>query len=308
MTKKKMPELTNERLEEAILEYQKDRTAEKLTPLVYLLRTSDLYVPAELMEPDKPMPCFLKNKKGDAYMPVYTTKQHVPKDPIIQGLLCMSFWDCTSIAMNEALELFGMVINPFTSNVVLTRKLIAAIQEQEKEIPKIKKVELTPEQFDIFVKEQVEFYIMPALLFHDSENFVERLCDEREEFINEIFRDAYKDPKMYRGSQKDFAVMALNIAEDLTLIRVDLPERRLIPPLCYRLYVTFNPLTKEAGFYTIEKTQKKNVRILGQVIEGGSHLNYGFAPAEGRELKRIIDLVRGDEKPVAESVMKGGEI
>ena len=87
--------------------------------------------------------------------------------------------------------------------------------------------------------------------------------------------------------------MALDIAEDLTLIRVDLPERDMTPPLCYRLYLTFNPLTKRAGYYTIEMGKEKNTRMLGEFGGDGKHIDHGEAPVEGAELQKIMDLARG---------------
>ena len=95
-------------------------------------------------------------------------------------------------------------------------------------------------------------------------------------------------------TEQDYSIMALDIAEDLTLIRVDLPEKGLVAPLCYRVYITFNPLTKKAGYYTIEKSQERNVRILGEVSQDGSHVNHGEAPVEGAELQRSMDLARGE--------------
>ena len=62
--------------------------------------------------------------------------------------------------------------------------------------------------------------------------------------------------------------MALDISEDLTLIRVDLPDKGLVPPLCYRIYITYNPLKDEAHYYTIEMTKEKDVRLLGGVNRG----------------------------------------
>ena len=87
--------------------------------------------------------------------------------------------------------------------------------------------------------------------------------------MNQIFAETYKEPKLYPYTEADYSVMALDIAEDLTLIRVDLPEKALAAPLCYRIYITFNPQTKKAGYYTIEMTAEKEVRALGQILPDG---------------------------------------
>ena len=84
--------------------------------------------------------------------------------------------------------------------------------------------------------------------------------------------------------------MALDISENLTLIRVDLPDKGLVPPLCYRIYITYNPLKDEAHYYTIEMTKEKDVRLLGGVTEDAKHVSYGNAPVEGAELQEIMNL------------------
>lgn len=89
--------------------------------------------------------------------------------------------------------------------------------------------------------------------------------------------------------------MALDIAEDLTLIRVDLPEKGMIPTLCYRVYITVNPQTKKAGYYTIEMTKEKDVHMLAQVLPSGKREEIGEAPVEGAELQKIMDLARYED-------------
>ena len=158
----------------------------------------------------------------------------------------------------------------------------------------MKQVKMTPAQFQVFVKKQVEFGVLPKRLFTEKEEFVTKVCDEKEAFINQIFAETYKEAKLYPYSEADYSVMALDIAEDLTLIRVDLPEKGLVPPLCYRIYMTFNPQTKEAGYYTIEMGQEKNTRMLGEFGEDGKHIDHGVAPVEGAELQKIMDLARGE--------------
>ena len=61
MEEKMTMEITNDRLEEAIKEYAADRTKERLTTVLNLLRPTKLFVPAMLQAPDRPIPCFLKN-------------------------------------------------------------------------------------------------------------------------------------------------------------------------------------------------------------------------------------------------------
>lgn len=294
MDDKTTMEITNDRLEEAIKEYVTDRTKERLSAILNLLRPTKLFVPAMLKAPNQPVPCFLKNNNGDQFLVVYTSKEQIPKEPKSQAMLNMPFPACNNIVVTPELNLAGMVINPFSDNLILKTELIQKLHEADEKAAKMRQVKMTPEQFQVFVKKQVEFGILPKRLFAEGETFVEQFCEEREEMIDRIFAEAYKEPKLYPYSKEDYSVMALDIAEDLTLIRVDLPEKGLVPPLCYRIYITFNPQTKKAGYYTIEMTAEREVHLLGQMLEDGKHTDFGEAPVEGAELQRIMDLARGE--------------
>lgn len=292
MDEKMTMEITNDRLEEAIREYAAERTKEKLSDVLNLLRPTKLYVPAMLKAPDQPIPCFLRNSNQEQFLVVYTSKEQIPEEPKSQAILSMPFPACNSIVVKPELQLTGMVINPFSDNLVLKLELIQKLHEADEKAARMKQVKMTPAQFNMFIKKEVEFGIFPKRLFEEGEAFVKRLCDERETFVNEIFAAAYQEAKLYPYSEKDYSVMGLDIAEDLTLIRVDLPEKDLAAPLCCRIYITYNPLTKQAGYYTIETTSEKNVRLLGEMQSNKQHVSHGEAPVEGAELQKIMDLAR----------------
>ena len=286
MEEKMTMEITNDRLEEAIKEYAADRTKERLTTVLNLLRPTKLFVPAMLQAPDRPIPCFLKNSNEEQFLVVYTSKEQMANAPKSQALLSMPFPACNSVAVKPELNLSGMVINPFTDNLVLKIELIQKLHEADE------KIKMTPQQFQAFVKNQTEFSVIPKRLYTEKAEFVQKLCDEKEAFVNELFAAAFKEPKLYPYTEDDYSVMALDISEDLTLIRVDLPDKGLVPPLCYRIYITYNPLKDEAHYYTIEMTKEKDVRLLGGVTEDAKHVSYGNAPVEGAELQEIMNLAK----------------
>lgn len=288
-------EITNEKLEEAIQTYIDVRTSENLGSVLNLLRPTKLYVPAMLKAPNQPLPCFLKNNEGEQYLAVYTNKAQIPSEPKAQALLNMPFPACNSLVLKPELNLLGMVLNPFSHNLVLKKELIEKLHEADVKAANSKKVKMTPEQFTQFAKGQVEFGTLPMHLFRAGETFVNRLCEEKEKAVDEIFRQAFGDTKLYKGSRSDYDVMALDIAEDLTLIRVDMPESSVVPSLCYRMYLTFDPITKKACYFAIEKGREKNSRQLGQVTDEGKHIVHGEAPVEGAELQKIMDLARASE-------------
>lgn len=298
MEEKATLEITNDRLEAAIKEYATDRTKERLSEILNLLRPTKLLVPAMLKAPNQPTPCFLKNNNGEQFLVVYTSKKQIPEEPKSQAILNMPFPACNNIVVKPELKLTGMVINPFSNNLVLKTELIEKLHEADEKAAQMKQVKMTPAQFQVFVKKQVEFGILPKRLFAEGETFVASLCEEREVLINQIFAEAFKETKLYPYSEKDYSVMALDIAEDLTLVRVDLPEKALVAPLCYRIYFTFNPQNKKAHYYTIEMTADKNIRALGEFGADGKHIDHGEAPVEGAELQKIMDLARFEESAI----------
>lgn len=300
MEEKTTIEITNDRLEQVIKEYLADRTKEKLTETLNLLRSTVLLVPAMLKAPNQPVPCFLRTNQEEQFLAVYTSKEQIPEEPKSQAILRMPFPACNNLVVQPDLKLSGMVINPFSDNLVLKKELVQKLHEADQRAGQMKKVKMTPAQYHAFVKGQVEFHIWPKRLFAEKEVFVEKICTEKEAFINQMFAEAYKEPKLYPYSEKDYSVMALDIAEDLTLIRIDLPEKDMAESLCCRVYMTFNPMTKVAKYYTVEMSGQKDIRILGEVLEDGRHLSYGETPVEGAELQRIMDLSRGEgESPTS---------
>ena len=162
MEEKTTMEITNDRLEEAIKDYAADRTKEKLTAVLNLLRPTKLLVPAMLKAPDQPTPCFLKSGAGEQYFVVYTSKEQMANAPKSQALLSMPFPACNSVAVKPELNLSGMVINPFTDNLVLKIELIQKLHEADEKMAKQpKQIKMTPQQFQAFVKNQTEFSVIP---------------------------------------------------------------------------------------------------------------------------------------------------
>lgn len=298
MDEKITMEITNDKLEEAIRVYANERTRETLSALLNLLRPTKLLVPAMLKAPNQPSPCFLKNNSGEQFLVVYTSKEQIPEEPKSQALLCMPFPSCNSIVVKPELNLTGMVINPFSDNLVLKTELIEKLHEADVKAGQMQKIKMTPEQFHVFMKKQIQLGILPKRLHTEGEDFVKQLCDEKESFVNEIFAATYKDAKLYPYTENDFSVMALDIAEDLTLIRIDMPQKGMAPTLCYRVYITFDPTTKKCGYYTIEMTAEKGVHRLGQIMPDGRREDLGEAPVEGAELQKIMDLARFDENQI----------
>jgi hypothetical protein len=285
-------EITNERLEEAIKVYAADHSTANLQTVINLLMPTRLMVPAMLKAPNQPIPCMLKNGKQEQFLAVYTSKAQIPKEPKSQAMLSMPFKNCCEVTLKDELSIFGIVVNPFSDNLVIKKELVEKIYDTMQKAANTKQVKMTPAQYTVFVKKQVEFGLLPKRLYTEKADFVNKICDEKEAFINRIFADAFREQKLYPYSENDYSVMALDIAEDMTLIRVDLPERDMAAQLALRVYITYDPTKDVASYFLIEATAEKDVRNLGGIAPDGKHTDYGEAPVEGAELSHIIELAR----------------
>ena len=292
MEKRQIPNISNEKAEQAIKDYGQERTKENLAKIVNLLRPSGLFVPAMLNEEQKPVPYFLKSAEGDQYLAVFTSRDQAPDEVKQKSVMIMPFTVCNSIVANEQFGLKGMVINPYTDNLILKTELISQLHEADKELAKKMKERrqnLTPEQYVQYMRNQIEFGVLPQRLYTEGESFVNSICDQKEDAVEELFRKGFKENSPYQ--KKQFGVMALTISETLLLIRIDMPSGQPISPYCVRVYITWNPKEQKAGYYTIEQLPGEKKLRLGCVDQEGKHTNLEEAPVEGAELTRIMELV-----------------
>ena len=207
----------------------------------------------------------------------------------------MPFGACCSFAMDERLEVEGIALNPFTDNLLFKKPMLEAIKKADEEAKKsVKQIQMTPKQFQIMMRQRAELHDFPARAFQEGVEFVRRLSDEKEAVVNEIYQNAYQNHELNPYEESNFSVMALNISEELLLVRVDLPPINESAQLCYRVYV--NPKTEEIHYFTIERGRGKDERNLCGVNKEGKHIEYGEAPVEGVEIQRIIDIIEGEKE------------
>lgn len=294
--------------------YKEDPVKENLHALVHQVRRTIFLIPAlmpdntdmeefkktaeehkgeqmKLPEGIRPIPCMIRNKDGESFVPIYTSQEHIPAEPKYHVLMNMPFRGCYGLALNSKSGAKGIAINPFTDNLMFGNDLLGAVQKEEDELLKAnqKKVQVTPEQFKVMMRQKVEFHDLPLRVYKEGEPFVNELCDKKETLVNEVFQSVFQDPKLYPFGESDYAVMALNIRPDLLLVRIDLPEAKAQAQLCHRIYITNDPESKSLHYFTIEKGREKDQRNFCGVDSEGKHVDYGEAPVEGAEIQRIMD-------------------
>lgn len=294
-------DVKNEKLEELVKQYMDEKNADNLNALIEELRKCRLLVPANINEEKKPVPCMLNSKDKGMYFPVYTALKQIPQSPRSEAIINMPYLAVNEMTAQQQENLGGVAINPFTDNLIFKMPLVLRIQEVEKKRrelakqggePKKKTLQLTPEQYLQFERRQFEFGFLPKRFFEQGQAFMDELCEKKEEYIDQLFEEAYQEKRRYPYLPEDFSVMVMNIAEDLLIVRVDLPAQDMAAPSCLRIYLAWNEVAGSGRYLTIENVKDSKERKLGELTLDWKKVDHGVAPVEGAELQYVIDLLQ----------------
>lgn len=294
-------DVKNEKLEELVKQYTDEKNADNLNALIEELRKCRLLVPANINEEKKPVPCMLNSKDKGMYFPVYTALKQIPQSPRSEAIINMPYLAVNEMTAQQQENLGGVAINPFTDNLIFKMPLVLRIQEVEKKRrelakqggePKKKTLQLTPEQYLQFERRQFEFGFLPKRFFEQGQTFMDELCEKKEEYIDQLFEEAYQEKRRYPYLPEDFSVMVMNIAEDLLIVRVDLPAQDMAAPSCQRIYLAWNEVAGSGRYLTIETVKDAKERKLGELTLDWKKVDHGVAPVEGAELQYVIDLLQ----------------
>lgn len=210
-------------------QYSSDKKAETLNKLIDKCTKSRFLVPANVGENNKPIPLFIKNGEGEAFMPIYTSKAQLSKNHPSPCIVNMPFLAVINMVANKESKLDGIAFNPFTHNLIFKRPLVEKIEAVEKarkeghptSPTKGKTVQMTAEQYVIFERIQYEHIFLPTQMFEGGKEFMDRLADEKEKLIDELYEEAYQQKRMYPYMEEDFSVMSMQISDALNVTRVD---------------------------------------------------------------------------------------
>ena len=302
MDKNMTTEVENKELLELLHTYNADHSAENLNRLIEHLITRRVLLPGMFNAKKMPIPCLITNDKGDHFLPIFTDKDQMDSKKPSQCVLNMPFLTVNENALNPDMKIKGIVINPFTSNLILLMPMLERIKEVEKKRasgeleakPKKKQLKLTEEQYVVFERIQFEVRFLPTKLYTGGQEFVDALCEKRETLIDELYEESYQEKKMYPYLEEDFAVMPMEISEELLLIRVDMPTRDMAQSVAYRVYLAWNKKLQKAGYYRIAAGEDRKQMILEEITPEIKLINHGEAPVEGAQLQKIVDLITGE--------------
>lgn len=288
-------EVNNDKLEELIRQYMQEKNGQNLNTLIEELRKCRLLVPANLDEEKRPIPCLLNSRDKGVYFPVYTDRSQIPESPRSEVVANMPYLAVNLMTASQEDKIDGIAINPFTDNLIFKMPLVKKIQEVEKTrqaAPKKKTMQLTPEQYLQYERRQFEFGFLPKRFFEQGKTMVEELCEKKEEYIDQLYEESYQEKRRYPYLPEDFSVMVMNIAKDLMIIRIDLPEQDRTDTSCLRIYLAWNEQEESGRYLTIEMIKDSEDRRLEELAPDWKKLDHGIAPVEGAELQYVIDLLQ----------------
>ena len=99
---------------------------------------------------------------------IYTSKKEIPESPRSEAVINMPFLATNNMVFQQDEKVSGIVINPFTQNLILNVhwwKKIEEVEKKRKEGAQPKKMQLTQEQYLLFERKQFEFgFYAKALL------------------------------------------------------------------------------------------------------------------------------------------------
>lgn len=312
MMNEKALEINNKALEEAMGALVREKTKENMAKFMGVMRGTRLLVPAEFPKnmskemigkivrgevvdkKDAPrmFPVIVQNSKGERFAPAFTSKRHIPEDQTYQAILNVTLDEVLRIASEPKLNLAGILLNPSTDKMILHPQFIEAIKKLKEAVPQTKEVKMTKAQFQVFARKNTEWGIIPKSVFTEKSGFMNRLDEERENYIAALYRQPYGDKIPCPYTAKDFDVMVLNINEETCVASVELPEKNVVPQTALALYIIWNPKTDEMHYFLIEKGQPEQENVLSCITPDGKHQELQTAPASGSELVSILELLR----------------
>lgn len=299
-------EINNDEIEGLIQVYAADSTGENLSKLLDKIHVGRVLVPANA-GPKGPSPIVIKHQSGDVFMPVFTSKKHLGNAPQSQLVVNMPFIDvcatATSKDVNANVEVVGVVINPFSNNLVFKRELLDRMLSVESarkngvapapatpKAPQLKQVEMTAQEYVIFERRNFELAFLPQRFLKNKGAFIDELLEKKEELIDAMYEEMYQQKRMYPYLPDDFSIMPLSISDSLTVVRIDLQQSDMAVGCSSRVYLTWDSEKDSARYFTIENGEGKT-KNLGEVTALPKHFIHGEAPVEGAELSTILDML-----------------
>ncbi|MCR5216476.1 MAG: SseB family protein [Lachnospiraceae bacterium] len=299
--------LKNEELNQKLVSYREDKDPEKLKDLLGTIVKSNFLMLAVLNDQKVPIPLAVNGADGKKILALYTDMQQIDKErinnvPTNAIILQTAFIFANKFVMDSKGEITGIVINPFTSTVFLPENLIQDLSKNIK-VERIISVEnevnqkipetATDAEVNLLERRRFDDVVLPDLLFGKGEEFMEQLVTKKEEYVDQLFEQAYQDIRRYPFLPEDYKVMAIDPSADETFVSIEMPEEGRSVGVNSQIFIIWNKETKKGRFFGT-KMDQGNKSILMEALPDHKLRVVSPAPESGTEMNTILTLVRGE--------------
>lgn len=306
--------MQDNRLDELADKFADDKDNNDFARFMEVLENSQVLVPAQAPEnitdeikkaalSGKPLPVdpanqpkamLLAKDDGSKVFPIFTSAKQIPPDRKPPAILNMPFQAVIGMLKANADKVNQIAVNPFTKGFVLNENLIDLVDKRYKaganKQPQGTNVELTLEQMYALAHVKMCREYLPNRLFTDPDDTLTGLKLGKEKYLLGLYKEFYPKNAAFPYTENDFAIMSLQIDDDLIITRVDLPEKHTQEGSPVRLYIT--EFEGKTGYYMIEKGGKEIPSMIARIGADGSHVKLEEAPDNGAEIEAIMNLLR----------------
>lgn len=236
-----------------------------------------------------PEPCIIQNSQGESFLPLFTSAEEMNKGDKPFPLFLNVTLDMAAQLMRDNPDLAGVVINPFTHNLLMKMKEENAPKEQPGQTG-----EITLEQYHALARRQMESAYLPSRLFQQKGDFVEELCREKGGLMRKMYEELYQQEIACPYTEEDFECITLNISEDFMISQIIMPEKNRYPHLCRSVIYGFDRKKNKMWYYAIVYEGREKPLSLVRVQETGEPEDLGEAPPEGSEITKVLELIQSE--------------
>lgn len=301
-----MEQVKTKELEMAMETLKREDTKENLARLMELVEQYDFLLPAVLPPNTNPRlikqildgngklvtipngvspnPAVLQDKEGKKFLPLFTSDEQIARGKQKAPLtLCLPFPACMELITKQN-QICGIILNPFDQGITLN------IDKTKKKDTQQREMKLTEPQLHAMLRQQIEASVLPTALFDRKEELLDDIREREGEVLLELYREVYPEELECPYTAHEFEVMSLNIREDLSILRIIMPEKRLAPGNCPMVLISWNPAQSAIRYFGVVKGNDGEKKHIIEVLGDGSKHDMGEAPPEGSELQFVIDV------------------
>ncbi|MCR5792299.1 MAG: SseB family protein [Lachnospiraceae bacterium] len=299
--------IDNSKVEACIKAFKEDKNQKNINEMIEAVRVAQFFLPArvpegmtfEEMQAKGMQPTFgiLNNgDNGNKFLPIYTKPEEIPEGQKGQLLAAMGFTGCYNFVLNQPVEMTGIVINPFTDNVILPKDLLEQIKDVDIALSKEKK---TAHEEEEKKRKLIGIYVDTVLglqkklliprIFESEGNFLKELAEDKEKALVQLYQDGFDGEYACPYNESNFNVMALQIDEQTKVLNVDLPKRYRGEGIYERMIIV-NKEGKVSLFCTVCGDEPK-IKNLVEVDAQGNEKVVQEQIGDGDELHQVMEYM-----------------